>query len=64
MTRSYRNDKLFELFKQEAKVITLKSKSGAKKDIIRWRGTTYQTGSLSEVFDIVKNNILDKVIHK
>lgn len=47
---------LYQKFKEEAKVITLKSTISSKK-VVRWRGKIFNTGSLSSVFDTVKSQI-------
>jgi hypothetical protein len=47
---------LYQKFKEEAKVITLKSTNSSKK-LVRWRGKIFNTKSLSSVFDIVKSQI-------
>lgn len=50
---------LYQKFKEEAKVITLKSENSSKK-VVKWRGKIFNTGSLSSVFDAVKGQIKPK----
>jgi hypothetical protein len=41
---------LYEQFKQEAKIVTMKSNDKSKK-FIKWRNQIFQTSSLQQVFD-------------
>ena len=55
-TRSGKNKALFEIFKTEATLVTMKSGSSTKK-FVKWRGKTFTSGSLKAVFSSVKNEI-------
>lgn len=47
----------YENFKNEAKIVELKS-SISKIKVVKWRGQIFQSKSLVEVFDKVKVNYL------
>jgi hypothetical protein len=51
----------YEKFKAEATVTILKSKSGEKKKFIKFRGKTFQTGSLQNAFLAVKESLMNEV---
>ena len=57
--RSEKNRTMFEIFKQEAEFVTMRSDTHTKK-FIKWRGKIYQSGSLKSVFSSVKNEIKPK----
>ena len=48
----------FEQFKNEAKVITLKSKeTGKRKNVIKWRERIFNNADFYIVYNIIKNEI-------
>lgn len=53
-SRSAREENLFQNFKKEAKLVTLKSENSSKK-CIKWNGQIFMTGSFVQVFKKVKN---------
>lgn len=58
MSKSARQERLYKKFKEEAKLITMKSVvDGTPKKIIKWRGKTFVSGSLKDVFDLIKHEI-------
>lgn len=57
MNRSAKEKIHYENFKNEAKIVELKS-STSKIKVVKWRGQIFQSKSLVEVFDKVKVNYL------
>jgi hypothetical protein len=58
--RSEKNRILYQKFKDEAQICTLISTGGVKvtkKTVIRFRGQTYLTGSMSQVFNSIKHKL-------
>lgn len=51
----------YELFKKEAKISTLKSKTGEKKPCVKFRGRIFTTGSLQHAFLAVKEQLMAEV---
>ena len=51
----------YEKFKSEAKVSVLKSTSGAKRKFVKFRGKTFQTGSLQNAFLAVKEDLINEI---
>jgi hypothetical protein len=59
MNRSAKDKIHYENFKNEAKIVELKSNISNKKiKVVKWRGQIFQSKSLVEVFDKVKINYL------
>jgi len=59
MNRSAKEKIHYENFKNEAKIVELKSNISNKKiKVVKWRGQIFQSKSLVEVFDKVKINYL------
>ena len=57
MSISLKYKRLYELFKQDAEIVILKSNLSTKK-FIKFRGKTYQSASMKEVFDKVKHLLI------
>lgn len=56
--RSVKEERLYKIFKEEAKVITMKSVvDGTPKKIIKWRGKTFLSASMKDVFDLIKHEL-------
>lgn len=57
-SRGSRIQTQYEQFKKEAKLVTLKSQTSNKTTkIVRYRGETFYTGSIQEVFNRIKDRI-------
>jgi len=55
--RSSKESKLFDKFKSEAKIITIKSIQGSEKKVLKWNGRIFTCISFNTVFDIVKKDM-------
>jgi hypothetical protein len=55
-SRSSKEYKLFQKFKSEAKIITIKGLTSEKK-VLKWNGRIFTCTSFNIVFDIVKKDM-------
>lgn len=60
MGSSVSRQKLYDKFKSEAKIITMKSATSSKK-AIKWRGKILMTGSMRNAFEEVKNQLKSEI---
>lgn len=53
MGSSINRKKLYEQFREEAKLVTIKSATSSK-NVIKWRGKMLMTGSFKNAFEEIK----------
>jgi hypothetical protein len=53
MGSSINRKKLYDQFKEEAKLVTIKSTTSSK-NVIKWRGKMLMTGSFKNAFEEIK----------
>jgi hypothetical protein len=53
MGSSINRKKLYDRFKEEAKLVTIKSTTSSK-NVIKWRGKMLMTGSFKNAFEEIK----------
>jgi hypothetical protein len=56
MGSSINRKKLYDQFKEEAKLVTIKSTTSSK-NVIKWRGKMLMTGSFKNAFEEIKEII-------
>lgn len=54
MLRSIKAKILYEKFLQDAKKISLKSKDGSIKKVVKWKDKIFTTGSFQEAYESAK----------
>lgn len=47
----------YKKFKEDAKIVELKSPNGKVKSVVKYNGKIFKTKSLKEVFNLIKNEI-------
>jgi hypothetical protein len=60
MGSSINRKKLYEQFRSEAKLVTIKSATSSK-NVIKWRGKILMTGSFKNAFEEVKETMKNKI---
>jgi hypothetical protein len=56
MGRSLKDKKLYDIFREQAQLVTFKSETKYRR-VVRWNSRVFNTGSFKNVFEIVKNEI-------